>query len=135
MDVCAALDGVSRGQLHGLRVQVRDCTYSSRHGLCCRLCFHREGQREHGVDRCELQVLIRNPLAKLKAPDLRSRAFCLRFLIFPLKWSDLKYAFWHQGGRCRGSITSPKRSSRSYGRSMCLSRKGRTLSTPSARSE
>jgi cation:H+ antiporter len=28
-----------------------------------------------------------------------------------LKWSDLKYVFWHQGGlRCRGSATSPRRS-------------------------
>ena len=62
---------VSRGQLHGLRVQVRSCSYSGRHNLCGRLCFHRDGQRNHGVDRCELQVLIRNPLAKLKAPDPR----------------------------------------------------------------
>ena len=28
----------------------------------------------------------------------------------PLKWSDLKYVFWHQGGpKCRGSVTSLKR--------------------------
>ena len=28
----------------------------------------------------------------------------------PLKWSDLRYVFWHQGGPiCRGSATSPKR--------------------------
>ena len=29
-----------------------------------------------------------------------------------MKWSDLKYVFWHQGGPiCRGGDTSPKRSS------------------------
>src|SRR4051812_45317169 len=53
----------------------------------------------------------------------------------PLKWSDLKYVFWHEGGpKCRGSIISLKRSSRSCGRSMFLSRRDRTLPTPSARS-
>src|SRR5271169_395693 len=29
-----------------------------------------------------------------------------------LKWSDLKYVIWHQGGPiCRGSVTNPRRSS------------------------
>jgi Sigma-70, region 4 len=32
----------------------------------------------------------------------------------PLKWSDLKYVFWHQGGPiCRGRSISLKRLSRS----------------------
>src|SRR5215212_9464540 len=63
MDVCAALVVVSRGQLHGLRVQVRGCSYSAHTGLCCRLCLHREGQRKHRVERCELQVLIKRSAA------------------------------------------------------------------------
>jgi len=53
----------------------------------------------------------------------------------PLKWSDLKYVFWHQGGPiCRGRDTSLRRSSRSCGRWMCWSRKGRAWPMPSARS-
>ena len=37
----------------------------------------------------------------------------------PLKWSDLRYVFWQQGGpRCRGRATSLKRSWRSYARLM-----------------
>ena len=52
----------------------------------------------------------------------------------PLKWSDLKYVFWHQGGPiCRGRDTSLKRSSRSCGRWMCWSRKEPLWPMPFAR--
>src|SRR5215472_13130376 len=37
----------------------------------------------------------------------------------PMKWSDLRYVFWQQGGpRCRGRATSLKRSWRSCARLM-----------------
>lgn len=53
----------------------------------------------------------------------------------PLNWSTLKYVFWQTGGpRCRRSAISPKRSSRSCGRSMCWSRRGNPLPMRSARS-
>src|SRR5436305_11456095 len=53
----------------------------------------------------------------------------------PLKWSDLKYVCWHQGGpKCRESIISLKRSSRSYGRLMCWFHRARTLPRRSATS-
>src|ERR1019366_3140591 len=42
-----------------------------------------------------------------------------------MKWSDLKYVFWHQGGPiCRGRGTSLRRLSRSCGKSTaaCVSR-------------
>src|SRR6202040_2397588 len=53
----------------------------------------------------------------------------------PLKWSDLKYVFWHQGGLlCRRNGTRLKRSSRSCGRSMCWSHRVRISLTRSARS-
>jgi hypothetical protein len=53
----------------------------------------------------------------------------------PLKWSDVKYVFWHQGGPiCRGRGTRLKRSSRSCGRSKSWSRRARTSLTLSARS-
>jgi hypothetical protein len=53
----------------------------------------------------------------------------------PLKWSDLSYVFWHQGGPiCRGRSTNRKMSSRSCGRLMCWSRKGSAWRTPSVRS-
>jgi uncharacterized membrane protein YkgB len=53
----------------------------------------------------------------------------------PLKWSDLKYVFWHQGGLlCRRNGTRLKRSSRSCGRSMCWSQRVRISLTRSARS-
>src|ERR1039458_7147342 len=46
----------------------------------------------------------------------------------PLKWSDLKYVFWHQGGPiCRERNTSLRRLSRSCGRLMSWSRKARVL--------
>jgi len=53
----------------------------------------------------------------------------------PLKWSDLNYVFWHQGGPiCRGRDTRLKRSSRSCGRSTSWFRRARRSRTPSARS-
>jgi hypothetical protein len=36
-----------------------------------------------------------------------------------LKWSDLKYVVWHQGGpKCRGSVISLKKLSPSWDKSM-----------------
>ena len=53
----------------------------------------------------------------------------------PLKWSDLNYVFWHQGGPiCRGRDTHLKRLSRSCGRSMSWSLRARTSPTRSVRS-
>src|SRR5215470_3580477 len=44
----------------------------------------------------------------------------------PMKWSDLRYVFWQQGGpRCRGRATSLKRSWRSYARLMFGYRRAR----------
>ena len=51
-----------------------------------------------------------------------------------MKWSDLKYVIWHQGGPiCRGRGTSLRRLSRSCGRLTFWSRKARALLTRSAR--
>ena len=46
-----------------------------------------------------------------------------------MKWSDLKYVIWHQGGPiCRGRGTSLRRLSRSCGRLTFWSRKARAIS-------
>lgn len=51
----------------------------------------------------------------------------------PLNWSTPSYVFWHEGGpQCRGSVTSPKRSSQSCDRSMYWSHKANLLPTPCA---
>jgi hypothetical protein len=51
-----------------------------------------------------------------------------------MKWSDLKYVIWHQGGPiCRGRGTSLKRLSRSCGRLTSWSRKARALLTLTGR--
>jgi hypothetical protein len=53
----------------------------------------------------------------------------------PLKWSDLKYVFWHQGGLLwRRNGTRLKRLSRSCDKWMCWSRRARISPIRSARS-
>src|ERR1039458_5408386 len=98
-----------------------------------------------GAAIVQLSVELRVFFLVIEFPDrvFQSRAFATpidpgeSWVIDPpsLKWSDLKYVFWHQGGPiCRGRGTSLRRLSRSCGKSMFLSHRARALPMQSARS-